>query len=162
MLRQFTMSAVARSSRSIGTIANVLQQRAEYGGTEYDITPWASQFGKSVNQRANAGICVFRVCGVPRVDSRFGEYAPHVELRGRILLSKMRLESSELLWSPGGPDNVETPRASFGTVARAAFEVLSLNLGILAEWEEDVEREVVVIDVDGRRLLNGKATKDHG
>lgn len=156
------MSVVACSSRSIGAIANVLQERAEYGATEYDITPRASQFGKTVDQGANAGICVFRVRRVPRVDSRFGEYAPHVELGGCILLPKIRLESCELLWSPGGPDDVETPRASFGTVARATFEVLGLNLSILAEREEDVECEVVVVDVDGRCLLDGKATKDHG
>lgn len=164
LVRQFIMpvGAVACSSRSIGATANVLQQRAEHGATEYDITPRASQFGKGVDQDTNAGICVFCVRRVPRVDSRFGEYAPHMELRSRILLPKIRLESCELLWSPGGPDDVETPRASLGTVARTAFEVLGLNLGIFAEGEEDVECKVVEVDVDGRRLLNGKATKDHG
>ena len=85
-----------------------------------------------------------------------------MELRRRVLLPEMRLERRELFGSSRSPDGVETPRAAFGEVARAALEVLGLDLRVLAEREEDVEREVVVVGIDGRRLLDGEAADDHG
>ena len=85
-----------------------------------------------------------------------------MELRRRVLLPEIRLERRELFGRSGGPDDVETPRAGFGEVAGAALEVLGLDLRVLAEREEDVEREVVVVGIDGRCLLDGEAADDHG
>lgn len=85
-----------------------------------------------------------------------------MELRSRVRLPETRLERGELSWSSGGPHHVETPGATFGEVARAALEVFGLDLRELAEREEDVEREVVVVRIDGRCLFDGEAADDHG
>jgi len=149
-------------SPSIGATANVFQQRAEYVTTHYRITLRTTQFGEGIDQGADASTCVFRILRVPPVDSSVRKDAPHVELRRRVLLPEMRLERRELFGSSGSPDGVETPRAALGQVARAALEVLGLDLRVLAEREEDVEREVVVVGIDGRCLLDGDAADDHG
>ncbi len=95
----------------------VLKQRAEYGAAEYCITIRTSQFGKSINQGPNPGICVFRVQRVPRVDASFGKYTPYMQLRGYIFLPEMRLEGRKLLGRSCGPDEIVAPGATFGEVA---------------------------------------------
>ena len=149
-------------SPSVAAIVKVLEQRAEDGAAEHRIVAGTPQFGKSLDEGANPGIRVFRVQRVARVDAGVGEHAPHVQLRRRVRTPEMRVEGGELLGRSGGPDEVVAPGARFGEVARAAFEVLRLDLGVLAEREEDVEHVLVVAEIQGRRLLDGKAADDHG
>ena len=150
------------SPSSIGATADLFQKRTEYVTAKYRITLWTTQFGEGIDQGADASTRVLRILRVPPVDSSARKDAPHVELRRRVLLPEIRLERRELSGRSGGPHHVETPRAAFGEVARAALEVLGLDLRELPEREEDVEREVVVVGIGGRCLLDGEAADDHG
>jgi hypothetical protein len=135
------------SSPSVSATVDVLKQRAEDGATKHGITARIGHFGKSIDQGANPRVRILCVKRVTRVDAGLGEHAPHVQLRGRVFLPEMRLEGGELFGRSGGPDDVEAPRARLGEVARAAFEVLFLDVGVLAEREEDVERVIVIIGI---------------
>ena len=85
-----------------------------------------------------------------------------MQLRSRIFLSEMRVEGCKLLGRSGGPDEIVTPRTAFGEVARAALEVLSLDLGVFPEREKNVKREIVVIEINGQCTLDRKTANDHG
>ena len=162
-IRVCTLWGILDPAPSVGATIKVLEQRAEYGAAEYRIvvvrTP---QLGKSVDKGANPGIRVFRVLRVARVDAGVGKYAPHVQLGGRALLAEVQVEGGELLGRSARLDEVVTPGAGFGEVAGAAFEVLCLDLCVLAEREENVEHGIVKVEIKGRCLLDGKATDDHG
>ena len=140
----------------------VLEQRAKYGAAEYRITARTSQFRKRIDQGANPSIRAFRVQRVTRVDAGVGKHAPHMQLRGRVFLPEMRVEGRELFGRSRGPDEIVAPGTAFGEVARAAFEVLSLDLGVFTEGEEDVEREIVVVEIHRRGALDRKTANDHG
>ena len=63
-----------------------------------------------------------------------------------MFVPEMRVEGCELLRSSCGPDEIVTPRTALSELARAAFEVLSLDLGVFTEREKDVEREIVIVE----------------
>ena len=140
----------------------VLEQCVEYVAAKHRIVAGTPQFGKSLDEGADPGVRIFRVQRVARVDAGVGEHASHVQLRRRVRTPKMRVEGGELLGRPGGPDEVVAPGARFREGARAAFEVLRLDLRVLAEREEDVEHVLVVAEIQGRCLLDGKSADDHG
>jgi hypothetical protein len=140
---------------------NVFKQGTERGAAEYCATTRIAQFGKGIDQRAYPQVCVCGILSVACVDSGISENVPHVQLRSRVWLPKVCLQGRELFWSSRGADSVKAPRAHLGKVALAAVEVLRLDLGVLPEREENVERVVVITRIKGRPFLNGKAANYH-
>ena len=47
-------------------------------------------------------------------------------------------------------------------MAGPAVVVLRLDVGVLPEWEEDVQCEIVEVGVGGGGLFDGEAAYDHG
>jgi len=105
-----TTGDILHEPGSVRAIVDVLEEGAECSAAEHRIAARAAQFGKRVDEGADACVGIVRVPRVTGVNAGVCEHGPHVELRRRVCFPpEVRLEGGELLGRSGLSDDVEAP-----------------------------------------------------
>jgi len=155
---------------SLCTLVNLLQKDAEDGATEHSLTTWAGHLRDRINKRIDTRVRLRLVLFIERRHAHFLEHLLDLRLRLSVLATIVGVQDRALRRVRVRERRVDAPRALVVHNVRADLpnllgrpgkvEVVVLDLEVLAEGQEDVERELVVVRTRLLLLLHGEPAKE--